>query len=191
MNRSRLIKTFTILILVGVIFGFAIIFLIRFVDGPVSGKVNTTTLADAKASAAPTPQPHQLLSHLDFSLEYPSAFDQVAQIKSDNRSIVQYNIGSKNDYRVSIKVNLSPSETGVMNEDSSYRLRANDTQNYRAKTVGGPDQAVLMTKLDASEQTLFIMHSGKLLTIAVTSNSTKQTSAEIMAVIQPSVRWAK
>lgn len=191
MNKSRLVKTFTILILVGGIFGFAIVFLIRFVDGPVSGKVNTTTLADAKAGAAPTPQPNQLLSHLDFSLEYPSAFDQVAQIKSDNRSIVQYNIGSKNDYRVSIKVNLSPSETGVMNEDSSYRLRANDTQNYRAKTVGGSDQAVLMTKLDASEQTLFIMHRGKLLTIAVTSNSTKQTSAEIMAVIQPSVRWAK
>ena len=191
MSKSRLIKTCTILILVGGIFGFAIIFLIKFVDGPVSGKINTTTLADAKASAVPTPQPNQLLSHLDFSLEYPSAFDQIAQVKSDNRSIVQYTIGSKNDYRMSIKVNLSPSETGVMNEDSSYRLRANDTQNYRATKVNGSDEAVLMTKLDASEQTLFIMHGGKLLIIAVTSNSLKTTSAEIMAVIRPSVRWSK
>ena len=190
MNKQRFGKTILILILVGGIFGLAIVFLMKFVDGPVSGKVQSG-LSQAKASAAPTAQPPQLLSHLEFSLEYPSNFDQVAQIKSDNRSIVQYSIGSKNDYRVSIKVNLSPSETGVMNEDSSYRLRANDTQNYRATKITGADESVLMKKLDASEQTLFIMHNRKLLIISVTSNSTKVTPAEIMAVVSPSIRWAK
>lgn len=190
MNRRSLIRTFVILILVGVIFGAAIIFLMRFVDGPVTGTVSENSLAAAKSSTAPKPErPHQLAG-LYVSLDYPAYFDQLAQIKTDATALEQYNLSPKNDYRQTITVRVSSLPGGDPYEDASYRIRHNDTATYRA-TPNPADKSVLMTKVDGSEQTLFVPYGGKLLTVSVTCSSTKTTAAAIMDVIKPSVRWIK
>ncbi len=191
MTRQSLAKSLSILILVGVIFGAAIIFLMRFVDGPVSGNITTTNLAAAKANAAPTPQPPHQLAGLYMSLDYPAYYDQLAQIKTDNTALEQYNLSPKGDYRQAITVHVSSLPSGDPHEDSSYRLREMNTSEYRAKALLGADKTVLMIKADGSEQTLFIVHQAKLLTVSVTCSSIKTSAEEIMAVIKPSVRWIR
>jgi len=189
MIKTRLAKTISILILVGAIFGFAIIFLMRFVNGPVSGKVSSTTLADVKASAAPTPLPAHQLAGLYVALDYPATYDQLAQIKTDKTALEQYDMSPKGDYRQSITVHVAELPSGDPHEDASYRIRELNTAEYRSTVIPGGDRTVLMTKADGSEQTLFVVHKARLLTVAVTSTSTKATAKEIMAIIQPSVRW--
>jgi len=189
MNKKRLAKTLSILVLVGLIFGFAIVFLMKFVDGPVAGKVTDTTLAAAKASAAPTPRtPHQLAG-LYVALDYPATYDQLAQIKTDKTALEQYDMSPKGDYRQSIAVHVSDLPSGDPHEDASYRIREMNTAAYKSSVVPGPDRTILMIKADGSEQTLFVVHKARLLTVSVTSTSTKATAGDIMAVIKPSVRW--
>jgi hypothetical protein len=181
----------SVLVLVGLIFGVAIIFLMRFVDGPVSGKVGSTTLADAKAGVVPTPQPPHQLAGLYVALDYPATYDQLAQIKTDKAALEQYDMSPKGDYRQSITVHVADLPSGDPHDDSSYRIREINTADFRSSVIPGTDRTVLMTKTDGSEQTLFVVHKLKLLTVAVTSSSTKATAKEIMAIIQPSVRWVQ
>lgn len=189
MNKARLAKTLSILVLVGLIFGVAIIFLMKFVDGPVSGKVNSTSLADAKASAAPTALPAHQLAGLYVAMDYPATYDQLAQIKTDKTALEQYDMSPKGDYRQSITVHVADLPSGDPHEDSSYRIRELNTSEYRSTAIPGADRTVLMTKADGSEQTLFVVHKARLLTVSVTSTSTRATAGDIMAVIKPSIRW--
>ena len=187
MTRRRLFKILGMLVFVGGLFGAAIIFLIRFVDGPVQGKM--TTVGDVKASIQPTPQPPQQLAGLYVRMSYPATFDQLARITTDSLALEQYNMGSQKDYRQAITVHVAPLPTGDMMEDSSYRIRADDPATYKSTPITSVDKTVLMTKLDKSEQTLFVYHAAKLLTVSATSTSTKTPASEIMAVIQPSIAW--
>lgn len=191
MNKKRLAKIISILVLVGLIFGVAIIFLMRFVDGPVSGKVNSASLAEAKASAMPTPLPAHQLSGLYIAMDYPATYDQLAQVKTDKTALEQYDMSPKGDYRQSISVHVSDLPTGDPHEDSSYRIRELNTSEYRSTVIPGADRTILMIKANGNEQTLFVVHKAKLLTVSVTSASMKATAKEIMAVIQPSIRWVQ
>jgi hypothetical protein len=189
MDKSRLAKTFSILVLVGLVFGVAIIFLMKFVDGPVSGNVGSTTLAEAKASVVPTPQPPHQLAGLYVALDYPATYDELAQIKTDKTALEQYDMSPRGDYRQSITVHVADLPSGDPHDDASYRIREMNTSDYRSSIIPGIDRTVLMTKADGSEQTLFVVHKAKLLTVSVTSTSMNATAKDIMAIIQPSVRW--
>ena len=189
MTKRTVTKNVLLLALIGGGFGAACIALLRFADGP--SKASTTkVMAGVIGTPTPTPDTTAQVQGQYAGFSYPGYFDAVSQSKTDSNALEQFSIADKADYRVSIQASVRPLPVGGLNEDSSYRLRSISPAAYKQSDVlAGQDRAVLMAKVDTTEQTLFVPHANMLLTIAITSGSTKILPAQIMAVVRPSVRW--
>jgi hypothetical protein len=177
---------------IGLAFGLAMVFVLKFINDPV--QASTLTLKQARASVAPSPTPTtiNLLGGLYVELPYSRSFDMVGQVKTDNAALEQYTLGSKGNYRHTITVDVRTLPSGSLTDDASYRLRQLQSAVYAPSlvTVGG-EAATLMTKNDHSEQTLFWPHQGKLLTVAVTSTDPADNVVAIMKTITAGARWRK
>jgi hypothetical protein len=187
MSRKKTFVWVFMLVFVGAGFGLSIVVLLQFVNGEVG---TSNTISTVQKSLAPKPITPNLLSGIDVEMQYPGIFDQVSHVKNDATALEQYNMGSNSDYRRSIAVSVRKSESNRLNEDSSYRFRMNSTDTYReSKSSIGKESVSIMTKIDRTEQTLFWLHGGKVLAVAITSTNPKDDVAAIMAVVQPSIRW--
>lgn len=176
------------LALVVVAFGASVVWLMKFVNGsPSAGQTN---LAQVKASAAPTPETPNQLAGLHFAFDYPAAFDQVRQLKTDAAALEQYSLGAKADYRLSIMVRVRPLESGKLDDDAGYRIRRIDPGAYTqtpGEVAGVP--VVVMAKTDTSEQTLFSVYKGKMVTVSMTCSGGSKELAAYMAMVKSSLRW--
>jgi hypothetical protein len=187
----RWVGRLTGLSIIGVAFGLAVIFLLRFADGPA---VATTTapqrpaLKTAKVEAEGT----ALMSGPHVELAYPAKFDAAQHISSNPGTYESYILSSKGNYRRSLSVSVQPLPGGQLIENSSYRFRQLNTDQYRETTeqVGG-ERIAVMTKVDRQEQTFFWLHQGKLLTVAIVSSDPKDDVAAIAEVVKKGTRWRK
>lgn len=175
------------LVFVGAVVGVAIVGVIKLANDPVNAAV---TPANLKASIQPTPMPMGHLSGLVVDLDYPGAFNQVAQLKTDNGAAEQYRLGSSGSYRRVITVDVRGLASGRLVDDASYRLRQlqPDVYSQSTRTVAG-QAVVVMTKLDKSEDTFFWLHSGKLLIVAITSTEAGDHPDAFLDAMLPTVRW--
>src|SRR5687768_16084211 len=162
--KPRLIKTIIGCSLLGLAFGAVIVALLKFVDGPVTSTAAIPTVDEARRAAEPTAQPPALLQGLHVVLNYPARLDALAQVKTNNNALEQYNLGSNQDYRQSAMVTVSKAPPDGLNGDSSYRLRQIQSDTYKpsTETVAG-SKAIIMRKVDGTEETLFVIAGGKLL----------------------------
>jgi hypothetical protein len=187
MSRKKTFAWFFTLSLVGGAFGFSIVILLWFVNGAVG---TTATLAAAVKSTTPIVKEANLLSGIDIELQYPGIFDQVSHIKNDSNALEQYNLGSNANYRRAIGISVHPLPSNNFSDDSNYRFRLNSANTYKeTKSFIGKEPISLMTKIDHTEQTLFWVHQGKILAVAVTSTEPKDDVLKMMAVIQPTIKW--
>ena len=187
MSRKKTFAWFFTLSFIGGMFGLVIVVLLWFVNGAVG---TSASLAAAQKSFAPTPIPPNMLAGIDIEMSYPGIFDQVAHVKNDTTAIEQYNLGSNGNYRRSVGISVHTFTSADMTEDSNYRFRQNNTDTYRgSKSTIGTEPVALMTKIDKTEQSLFWLHQGKLLIVAVTSTDPKDDVTAIMAQIQPTIKW--
>ncbi len=190
-RRSRRLWGWLVgMVLIGVVFGLCIVAILRFVDGPVQASGRTLNQAKAKASPSPARAPINTLGGSQVELSYPAIFDAVAQVKTDPQAYEQYTIGSKENYRHQITVNVRPLPSGALEDDASYRLRQNSSIEYSPEPERfGGESVIIMTKADHAEQTLFWPHHGKLLTISVTSGDPRDDVGAILRETAKSVRW--
>lgn len=191
MKRRRWTGWLAGMVVIGLVFGGAIVAILRFVNGPVSANAQQA-MASLRPSVAPSATPSKLntLGGVAVEFSYPGMFDAVAQIKTDAQAIEQYTIGSKANYKHQITVDVRPLASGSLADDASYRVRLNDPGTYTPTPVqlrGEP--GVVMIKADHSEQTLFWAHQNKLLTLAVTSSDPADKVADILSAIEATIRW--
>jgi hypothetical protein len=177
------------LVIVGCVLGVIIIIFMKFLNGPATAQATPLTATQG----IPTPEPkagNGQLSGLYITMQYPGVFDQVSRVKNDNSALEQYNITSSGNYREQISVDVSQLPSGGLNDDSSYRYRSINPDLYtpsKATLQGEP--VVLMTKSDNTEQTLFWVHGGYELIIAITSSDVTDNVKAYMSAIMPTIRW--
>jgi hypothetical protein len=153
---------------VGAVIGLSIVGVMKFVNGPVRATEKSDPLEAARESVAPKPELN-LLGGRDIELKYPSVFDTVGDQKT---------------------VAVLKLESNRLDDDSSYKWRSINTKEYKATNVKlGQGTAVLMTKLDGTEATLFWAWHGKDLNLAITSSDPHDKVSEMMQLVMPTIRW--
>ena len=173
----------------GVVVGVVIAAGMKFIDGPVSASANSTTLAQAVAT--PSTSPHEgELSGLYVDVKYPGVFDQVKQVKNNAHSYEQYVVSSSSDYSRTIAVDVEPLPSGLLNDDSSYRVREIAPSDYtlRSDKIGG-EPVGIFSKTDKTEQTLFWAHKGNEVTVAITTTNPQDNLADFMKTVETGLRW--
>ena len=161
----------------------------RALNGPVSGTVTpaTTTMTTEKGTS-------QLgLNGQYFSVKYPGDFGQASNItQADPNSLEQYRLNANQHGTTAIVISISKLPTGGLSEVSSVKLRRlqKDVYAESAETYG-PNKATVMTKVDGSEATAFIVHPPYLATIAVTSNSPDRDAGETLKGLASTFHWSQ
>jgi hypothetical protein len=178
------------LVVVGGMVGAAIVFMMKFLNGPVEAQAKVLAHEQTASIATPAPPATNELSALNILMTYPGEFDQVSRVKTDQQSLEQYNLGSKSNFRHMIAVDVRPLN-GVMSDDASYRIRQIHPEDYKQSVdVIGGEPVALMTKTNGQEVTLFWAHGGKyLLTVSLTTSDTRDNLQNWMKIIKTSLRW--
>lgn len=175
---------------VGVVVGCVTVGLMKLVNDPV--EVTADSLPRLQASLAPRPSkaPTNLLTGLHVSFTYPGEFDQLSQVKTSARTLEQYMLSSKSNYRHTIAVEVDSLSPAGLSDDSNYRVRQIHANDYKeSRESVGKDTVVFMTKVDGQEQTMFWMHGDMVLTVAITTSDGKDDVKVFMAMVKGSVKW--
>jgi len=188
-RRGRRAGTVAAVLVMGGLVVAVVIGTIRFLNGPVVAAGGTGKLTPPPSMAPATPATGKLAG-LYVTLSYPGAFDTVRRLQSVSVDLEQYMISSKANYRHTIAVEVLPLPSGSLTDDSDYRYRTIHPELYRATSekIGG-DEVVTYGKLDETERTVFWVHGGKLLTVAITTTDGADSVEAFMAVVKPSIRW--
>ena len=178
------------LVMVGVVFGVAVVAILKFVNGPVvAGPSVQSQIEDSKQSAQPSPDMPSL-EGLKVSFSYPNALSDVSRVRNA-AGIEQYLLRTKGDgASVQIAVSVDSLPSGNLADDSSYQFRTLKSAGYTRsdiKMFGEP--AVLLTKQDNTERTIFWPHKGMELTISGTTTGDFSNLTSYMATISNSLRW--
>lgn len=186
-RRPGLWITFAV---VGVIFGVVVVAIMKFINGPVTaGPSVSAQIEQDKQSAQPTPDAPSLMG-LKVAFSYPSALSDVERVRNA-AGIEQYLLRTRGDgASVQIAVEVDNLPSGQLTDDSSYQFRTLKSADYTRtsiKMAGEP--AVLMTKQDNTERTIFWVHKGLELTISGTTSGAVQEMTGYMDTITKSLRW--
>lgn len=187
-STGRWVAWLMAMVAVGVGLGLVIVMVLKFVDGPVETHPANSA---AKMLTTPTPSANvNELSGISMSFQYPGVFDQLTQLKNDAHSVEQYNISSRSSYQRLIAASVRTLPSNVLDDDSNYRIRRLNPQEYSLKneTLQG-EKVAIMSKTDKTEVTLFWTHKGQILSVAITSNNPKDDIVGYMNVIKASARW--
>jgi hypothetical protein len=174
----------------GVTLGFIICFGIwafHFIDGPVAA--GAAMVDPNKADVAVVVKP-RTLQGLNFELQYPGAFDLTSRLNNDKLALEQYNIGQSSKKQFTMALSVHPLESGLLNDDSNWRIRALDTKSYVTNNEKLHDETVgIMSRVDKTEKSLFWVHKGKVLIVSLSTNDPNEDLPGILAVIKPTIRW--
>lgn len=159
----------------------------NFVNGPVVA--GAAMIDPEKPEATPVPQP-RLLQGLYMQLEYPEQFDLLSRLSTDSTALEQYNVGMSTKRQVTLAISVRPLPSGQLEDDSSWLIRSKDKAGYQPNTEKLQGETVsIMTKSDNTEKTIFWVHEGKLLIMALSTNDPNDDLPTILASIKPSIRW--
>jgi hypothetical protein len=163
---------------------------LKFVNGPVTAKAMADPLEKAREAAQPTPATN-VVQGKQIYFKYPSSFDTVGDQHSEN-GLDSFMIGSKSSSQRTIAAAVVPLSSGLLDDDSSYKYRTIHPDLYTPRELRlGGEKAIVMTKADKTEVTLFWPHKGKDLNLSITSTDPKDNIPDIMQQIIPTFRWVQ
>ncbi len=176
---------------VGGAVGAVIILGLKFIDGPVVTKPDDPVLSKSQAATVATPEVNQLAG-LYVTFNYPGVFDQMSQAKGDANTLEQYMLSSKSGFSRSIASSVRKLPTGIANDDSGYRFRKLNPQDYEEQVTKLAGETVnVLTKKDHTENTLFWAHQNMILSVSITSNDPHDDLVDFMRTVESKLRWVK
>lgn len=190
-EAGRWVATILACAVIGVVVGAAIVGILKFVNGPVSAKAKADPLEAARDSIKPTPATN-VLQGKQVYLKYPSSFDQVGESRGNGGAagFDSFMLSAKANSQSTIAVSVVTLDGSALDNDSSYKYRAAHPELYTSRTLSlGGERAVIMTKSDKTEATLFWPHAGLDLNLSVTSTDPHISASVALDQIVPTVRW--
>ncbi len=129
------------------------------------------------------------LDGTNFSLKYPNSYAKRVLPAKDN-DIELYELRANTVYDKRLAVEITHLPTAVLTDDGSYNFRKVHPEDYQERLLNTQaGDAHIMIKSDGKEQTAFMIHNGKLATLAfVTDGAADQLTSEVDQVVA-SVRW--
>lgn len=186
--RKRRVGLWITLGVVGVVFGFGIVALMKVANmADQAGPSAVSGIQEMNASIAPSPKANPTMHGVHISFTYPAVFDDVSQLGNWSNTSERYQLVAKSDYRKTIQVYV---ENGVLNMESGYMYRSQHPDIYKpnaVKVMGEP--AVIMVKSDNSERTLYWQHAGKMVVMSALGEGNDLQG--YLDVIIASLRWVK
>lgn len=140
-----------------------------FFNKPATGKILNPSLSDNPVSQPVTGQ--NVITTKYFSLNYDAGLDTVSNISSDdNTSLEAYRLARSDvNGRRKLVVTIKDLPDGGLSEESSYKFRSINPQQYRESSKNyGDNSFVLVEKLDGTELTAFSVSGDKLAMLAYT-----------------------
>lgn len=173
----------------GAVFGFIIcagIWLFHFMNNPVTAGAAMIVPNQVDAVVVKP----RTLQGLNFELKYPGAFDLTSRLSNDKLALEQYNIGQSTKKQFTMAISVHPLESGLLNDDSNWRIRSLDKATYITNNEQLQNESVgIMTKADKTEKTLFWVHKGRLLIVSLSTNDSNEDLPSMLAIIKPTIRW--
>lgn len=174
---------------IGVVIGGAIVGFLKFVNSPVTAKASADPLEAAREAAGPTTSTN-LFKGKQITLQYPSSFNAVNEYNSS--TLDSYMISSKTQEQTTLALAVVPLKSMLLEDDSSYKYRLVHPELYTSRQMQlGGEKAVLMTKTDKTEATLFWAHKDMDLNLSLTSSDPKLSPVDVMNQIAPTIRWVQ
>jgi hypothetical protein len=174
---------------IGAIIGLVIVGFLKFVNGPVTASAKPDPLADARKKIEPTPD-MRILSGREVELRYQSMFDAVGTQQQATGEHDQYYISSKANPARSLALTVSAQKSAKLEDDSGYKWRLSEKAQYKASPTNlGLGKAMLFSKVDNTEATLFWSNGSKELALSLTSTDPHDNPAAMMQQIMPTIRW--
>lgn len=174
----------------GIVFGFVAclgIWIFHFVDGPV---VAGAAMIDPNKTDAGMVVKPRFLQGLNVEMNYPGKFDLISHLNNDKEALEQYNIGQSTKSQITMAISVHTLESGLLNDDSSWRIRALNKTSYETNNEKLQNETVsFMSKKDKTEKTLFWVHKGKLLIVALSTNDSNDDLPTMMASIKSTIKW--
>ena len=154
-----------------------------------SGASHGGTIHAHKDQATVADTADKVLSSDRISLNYQNGYAKRILPPTDN-NIELYELTAPTVYDKRLSVELTRLPSANLSDDGSYNLRRVHPQQYQERLVTTQyGQAHIMVKTDGTEQTVFLPHSGMLLTLAfVSAGELDKLPAEVNAVLA-SFRW--
>jgi hypothetical protein len=185
-RRPRWVGFVMVMAFVGTVLGVLVVLGLKYADGPAVGDIHTLATPTPSPSVVPG-QTMQLLDGTYYSLKYPSVFDTVAHKPDDHIFADQYNISSQRDYHRLLTVSVHHFDYSY-DEDSDYRSRLiKGYQTFKSQSAG--EEVYEMVNPGGGERTIFWPHKGWMLELSVTSTSSRDDLADMIAKIKPTIRW--
>jgi hypothetical protein len=186
---SKHIGIWATMVVVGVMFGFGIIFLMRFTSGSDSTGPNAQAAIQAvQKSIQPTPSANPSYSGTYISFNYPSTFNNVKMQPSTGIWAEQFTINSTTNFDREIAVSVE--NVATAQTDSGYMYRNMTPSLYTpAKTTVMNEAATVMVKADNTERTLYWEHGGKLVVVSITDTNAGEDIASYMTLVTSTLRW--
>lgn len=177
---------------VGAVFGLCIVFVLRFLNGPVSsGPDMGKVLGEARASLAPSPDANPEIKGLHISFSYPSAFKDAQPVRDKAAGLESYLLIGPGLTSSQIAVSVVNLPSGDLKDDSGYLWRFGVSKDYispPAPTTVLGEPAQIFVKKDGTERTLYWPHAGLLVIVSVTSSTGGDLNGDLKTV-QNSLRW--
>ena len=174
----------------GVAIGFFVcagIWVFHFIDNPVAAGAAMVDPNKANAVAVMKPRTFQ---GIYVELKYPGEFDLTSRLNNDKQALEQYNIGQSTKKQFTMAISVHPLESGLLNDDSNWRIRILDKAAYASNNELLQNETVsIMTKLDKTEKSLFWVHKGKLLIISLSTNDPNEDLPAMLGMIKQTIRW--
>jgi hypothetical protein len=185
-SKKLIFSSFAVGIVVGLI-SCGGIWAFRFLNGPVAA--GAAMVDPNKDDVATKAHPH-LLQGIAVQLSYPEQFDLVSRLASDKNATEQYNLGDSSKTQLVAAISVHPLETGNLEDSASWRSREIDVAHYTPNREQLQNESIsIMTKKDGTEKTLFWVHKGQLLIVALSTNDTNDDLPALLAMIKPTIKW--
>jgi hypothetical protein len=188
-GSSKHIGVWVTMVFVGAMFGFGIIFLMRFTgESDLAGPGAQAAIQAVQKSIAPTPGVDPSYSGTYISFKYPSTFNDVKMQAVTGIWAEEFTINSTTNFDREIAVsveNIASAQT-----DSGYMYRNMTPSLYTPeKTTVMNEPAVVMVKADNTERTLYWSHGGKLVVVSITDTNAGEDIASYMTLVTGTLRW--
>jgi hypothetical protein len=185
------VRVIILCVVIGGLLGGAVAALLHYADGPSEGFVKAAEEASQpKPTATPSPG---ALAGLYVGFEYPANFGRIERVASTPPDLENYVLATNSSLatpRVTLAVAVAPAGHGL-DDDSGYQMRRLKPSLYAAKpVVMSSGSAVLFTRNDSTEQTLYWTNGKYRLSLAVGQSTGNGSDIEaVMQMVMKTARW--
>ncbi len=177
--RTKILLGIALVVVIG------IIIFIRLINGSANGTISQTK------TPATTPISNLTADGKTFSFSYPNSFHQIPADSLSAQDIEKFSLLSPQTSPWHIDIQIRKLPSGNITDDSSYKLRKLNPQQYAEQvvTINGNDMYVLTDITGGYNKIVFTVDTGRIASIAVTSNSATDSNQLDLALNQVIKTW--